>query len=242
MSPLHLQPKQPSPAWWPYQEAIRGCGLFAALSDEELIESLAALNAALHERCSGQRLLQAGDPLSRVGLLLQGSLTVFREDMLGQVHIVTRLRSPDLFGEALYFAGVQDSPVSIEAEQDVVYLWLDFSCLATAKLEPSSGPAKLLNGLLRQLAGKNLRLSEKLSIMSKRSIRAKVTAVLMQIYLEQKKTPIVIPFDRQQLADYLAVDRSALSRQLMQMKKEGLIDYAKNEFHLLDVGRLHALL
>lgn len=230
MDMLQIQPDGPY-VWNVWRETIQRSELFSGLSDFDLDQALLALNARIREYRQDEMILQTGDPVGWMGLVLSGTLEVTRQDGLGNVFIVTRLHAPSLFAEALVSAGIKSSPVDIRVTDDAQTLLLDYNSLVSMHQDHIwPGRLLLITRMMQVLSRKNLLLNQKLDIMSRRSTRAKVAAVLLIQMAEQGGQTVELPYNRQQLADYLAVDRSALSRELSRMKKENLIDYHRQVF------------
>ena len=243
MSTLHLQqPGSSNCPWRPYRQSILESPLFAGLSEDMLPDLLQIMQARLKMIDRKTRLFSMGDDIHELGILLRGSIEVSRQDILGNSFIVTTLEAPSLFAEVLACAGLSTSPVHITVQSKATILLLDFRQLLTDQRNQVLGKPLLIQNMMQILARKNLMLSGKLDVMSKRSIRAKVAAVLLDMSTDQHRLTIDLPYNRQQLADYLAVDRSALSRELSAMKHEGLIVYQRQHFYLLEPEKLASLL
>lgn len=243
MSMLHLQRKwNTNHSWQKYRGSIMASALFTGLDQPMVLHALDQMHSVLAFGEKNTVVFQMGDPIDRMGLLLQGSVEISRQDMLGNAFIVTHLHAPSLFAEVLACAGLQTSPVNITAVEPTVILLIDFGCLLASDSDEWPGKPLLISNMLKILARKNLMLNHKLDVMSKRGIRAKIAAVLLEASADQLCPQITLPYNRQQLADYLAVDRSALSRELSQMKKERLIDFHRQSFHILDSTALAAII
>lgn len=205
---------------------LTGCPLFSGVPAEDLPELLSALDARRQDFRRGSWLLRQGDTPVRLGILLSGRAHILREDFWGNRDIIAPLSPGELFGEAYACAGVS-AGVGVQAEEDGAVLFLEVS-----RLSGVPGGADLLENLLSATARKNLLLNEKLSHVTRRTTRDKLLSYLSREAARQGST-FTIPFDRQQLADYLAVDRSAMSAELGKLRREGLLDFRKNRFTLL---------
>ncbi|MGN8890954.1 Crp/Fnr family transcriptional regulator [Dysosmobacter sp. HCP28S3_G4] len=205
---------------------LMGCPLFSGVPAEDLPELLSALDARRQDFRRGSWLLRQGDTPVRLGILLSGRAHILREDFWGNRDIIAPLSPGELFGEAYACAGVP-AGVDVQAEEDGAVLFLEVS-----RLSGVPGGADLLENLLSATARKNLLLNEKLSHVTRRTTRDKLLSYLSREAARQGST-FTIPFDRQQLADYLAVDRSAMSAELGKLRREGLLDFRKNRFTLL---------
>ncbi len=206
--------------------------LFAGISEAELVALLPCLNAHKQFYDKGDWILRAGNQIDSSGIILAGSAHVERWDYWGARHIVSALGPGDLFGES--YAAVHDSvlSVSVQADEDTSILRLDLRKMLQMCASACPFHTRLIENLVALLAQRNLHLNEKLTYITQHSLRDKILSYLSAESLRQHSSYFDIPFDRQQLADYLNADRSALSSELSRLKSEGIIDYQKNHFYL----------
>ncbi len=214
-----------------YLELIGATPLFAGVERSQLDALLGCLNAQQRTAQKHDILLLAGDRPTQVGIVLSGILHITKEDSDGVRTIVASLAPGDLFAEALCCAGVAESPVTVTAETDAEVLLLPFERLLT--MCPNSCPhhTRLIQNMLALMASKNLLLQSRLEVLRLKTIRAKVLHWLTSLNAQPGR-PVTVPFNREQMADFLCVDRSALSHELIKMKRDGLIDYHLNTFRL----------
>ncbi len=209
------------------------CPLFAGIS----MEDRAALVGCLEPRAvrcrKGQLLWQEGERTGSLGIVAQGALRILRDDFWGNRTILSLAEPGDLFGEA-YAWGGEPLGVSVEAVEDSQVWLLDVSRILSPCTSVCAFHNQLIGNLVAILARKNRMLSSKIDHLSQRSTRAKVLSYLSAEAAKQGSDTFTIPFDRQGMADYLAVDRSALSLELSKMRKDGLLEFHKNRFHLLE--------
>ena len=210
-----------------YLEFVRKSALFRGVEDvSPLLESLSARTARF---AKGEYVLRSGEAVTRFGLLLRGKLTVEQEDYWGNRHIVNRILPGQTFAEV--FACSPGARLNV-AEEESEVLFLDGRRLMDAGESGCPGRTLLLRNLVRDFAGKNLQLNRKATLLSQRSTREKVLCYLSGEARRSGSAAFEISFDRQQLADYLCVDRSGLSTELSRLKAEGRIDYHKKRFIL----------
>ena len=203
--------------------------LFAGMPPEKIQGLLQNLHSWEKQYVKGEFLRQAGETTAEMGLLLTGEVHILREDFWGNSRILGNIMPGDLFGEAFACSG-QPMTVSVQAVQDSRVCYLNCQGL----LAPGGGPEQelLRCRLLRILAAKNQRLVGKMEHMSQKTTREKLLSYLSEQAQLAGKREFIIPFNRQQLADYLGVERSAMSAQLSQMQKEGILDYQRSWFRL----------
>lgn len=175
----------------------------------------------------------AGDEVTYIGMVLSGSVNVMQEDFWGSRTILGHMRPGDLFAESFSCAEIKKMPVSVVALEDSQILLIDYRRIISTCSANCVFHSHLVKNMVHILAEKNIMLTEKMEHVSRRTIREKLLSYLSATAAKKGGNHIDIPFNRQELADYLYIDRSALSRELSLMKKDGLIDYDKNEFVLL---------
>ncbi len=218
-----------------YYQLLEKLPLFYRFEDHELESLLKCLNAKYAQYKKGQFLLMAGDTVSWVGIVLSGSVQVLKEDVQGNSMILTELGIGDLFAETFACAGIEKSPVIVVANTECDVLQIDYRRIITTCSSACVFHSRLIENMLRLLAQKNMLLNSRIDIVSKRTTREKVLAYLELQRAQKQSNRFDIPFSRQQLADYLCVERSALSRELSNMRDEGLLEFSKNHFVLLDM-------
>ena len=160
-----------------------------------------------------------------------GQLHILREDYDGNRSLLTVVMPGEIFAEALCCVGVAESPVTVMAHTEATVLLLPYQRIPHACPNACAHHAKLIENLLRLTAQKNLLLQSRMEIVCLKSVRAKVLRYLASFAPEQGRQ-ITVPFSREEMADYLCVERSALSHELARMKRDGLIEYRKNSFVL----------
>jgi len=214
-----------------YYEIIQSASLFKGVSPAEINAMLKCLGTVIKEIKKDNIVLLAGDKPKHVGLVLSGQLHIVREDYDGTRFLLAAVAPGEVFAEALCCAGVPESPVTVVADADSTVMLLNFQRILHTCPNACIYHTKLIENMLHMVADKNLRFQDRIEIVSMKSIRSKVTRYLESFIPEQGRN-ITIPFNREELADFLCVERSALSHELSRMKMDGLIDYRKNRFTL----------
>ena len=215
-----------------YPDVVKTVAFFENIDFCDLEAMLDCLGAQIMDYKKGAIILMAGDKPAHIGFVLAGQLHILREDADGNRLLLAAVSPGDFFAEALCCAGVAESPVTVVADTDSTVMRLGFQKILHTC--PNSCPfhTKLIENMLKLIANKNLQLQSRMEIVSLKSVRAKALSYLKSFVPEQGRK-ITIPFNREKLADFLCVERSALSHELMKMKADGLIDYHKNKFELL---------
>ena len=200
-----------------------------ALGDFENMLSCMSARTVFYPR--GELLLMTGDTISSVGFILSGAVKIIREDVDGNISILTELSVSECFGEVYACAGISQSPVTIQATEDTEILAIDYRRIVNSCSSACPFHTRLIENMLRLLAQKNLMLHQKDEILSKRTTRAKL--ICFFDFERGAARKFSIPFSREELAHYLCVDRSAMSGELGRMRNEGLIKFDKNKFEVL---------
>lgn len=206
--------------------------LLRGFSENECRELLAALHASVRSYPKNAVILAAGSPATQIGIVLEGSAQIIFSDVFGNQTIFGMIEPPDLFAEAFCCAGSPSIPVSVLAVRPSRVLFLTYP--GTIARNPANARLymQLLENMVRVSASKNLRLNEKLRCLSRRSTREKLLTYLSAQSRSASSLTFSIPFNRQELADYLCVDRSAMSAELSRLRQEGILDFDRNQFRL----------
>ncbi len=206
--------------------------LFAGFKQEEIQAALYCLKAKSRTVAEGEVLLRAGDRAVKMGLVLSGSVHIIRYDAWGAQSILDRVGPGQVFAETYAFLKEEPLMVYAVAAQRARILFLDVDGLLSSGAQGCGLQAKVLASLLRLTAKKNIMLTRKINCITPKTIRARLLSYLSFQAAAHGSRSFSIPYNRQQLADYLSVDRSALSAELSKMGREGLIRFRKNQFTL----------
>ena len=211
---------------------IRSSPLFSGISGEELAAMLSCLQAETKEFPRDAFLLRAGDTAESIGLVLSGSVLVLQEDVWGNRNILSKAGPGQTFAAAFACSPSARLNASVLAESPVTAMFLNVKRILNVCPSACVHHNRIIRNLLGELAEKNLRFSEKLAHMGQRTTRSKLMSYLSAEAQRLGRTEFDIPFSRQQLADYLGVERSGLSLELGKMRDEGLLDFRKSHFAL----------
>lgn len=211
---------------------IRSSPLFSGISAEEASAMLSCLQAEKKDFPKEAFLLHAGDTAESIGLILSGSILVIQEDIWGNRNILSKAGPGQTFAAAYACAPGSVLNVNVFAETPVTALFLNVKRILNVCPSACTHHSRIIRNLLGDLAEKNLRFSEKLTHMNQRTTRDKLMSYLSAEAQRLGTYEFDIPFSRQQLADYLGVERSGLSLELGKMRSEELLDFHKNHFAL----------
>ncbi len=214
-------------------EILKKVALFQGIEAAGIEEILGCLGSNVKHYMKNQTIILSGSEITSLGIVLKGGVQVIREDILGNRMLVAGLGEGEIFGETFACAGITESPVSVVATETCQVLWLPIKRIVSPCSSVCSFHSNLINNLLKLLAGKNLYLNNKMELLSKRTIRDKIMAYLSYEAEKNHSNSFETALNRNELADYLCVDRSAMSREISRLKEEGVIEYHKNYFKIL---------
>lgn len=215
-----------------YIMLLSSASIFSGLNREEILSMLSCMQARCRSFKKGEYVLQQGQKLEELLILLSGSLHIRQDDYWGNRSILGTVEPGEMFGES--YACSDSGPImnDVAALSDSVVLFLNTQRVLKQCGNSCPFHAAVIENLFKAISGKNRALVQKLGHMSRRSTREKLISYLSSEAKKQGKAEFVIPFKRQQLADYLSVDRSAMSSELGRMKAEGLIEFNREHFIL----------
>lgn len=210
--------------------------LFRNIPLPEVKGVLDCLGSISRQYKKGETILSAGDTTDSAGVILAGSVYIEQTDIWGNQNIISSAEAGELFAET--YASVPGEPlmVNVTAAKDCEILFFNIQKILGTCLGECSFHSVLVRNLLTIISSKNLSLTRKINHITPKSIRGRVVAYLSDQAKRQGSYSFEIPFNRQHLADYLCVDRSALSGELGKMRQEGLIRFDKNRFTLTNAS------
>ena len=215
-----------------FLSVIRSSQLFSGISENELTAMLSCLNAKKEEFPKDTFLLRTGDTTESIGFVLSGNVLVIQEDIWGNRNIISKAGPGQTFAASYACAPGSVLNISVFAETPVTVMFLNIKRILNICPSACAHHSRMIRNLLGELAIKNLHVNEKLTHMGQRTTRSKLMSYFSSEAQRLGKYEFDIPFSRQQLADYLAVERSGLSLELGKMRKDGILDFHKNHFIL----------
>lgn len=217
-----------------YLPVLQTCPLFFGIDPVELPVLLECLGARTVTVGRRQAVLREGEPARFVGVVLGGGVQILQEDYFGNRSILGMAGPGELFGESFACAGTESLPVSVVATRDSVILLVDCRRVLSPCEKACGFHRTILSNLMQIMARKNLAFHQKIQITSRRTTREKLMTYLNGQAKAHGSAAFSIPFDRQELADYLGVDRSGLSAEIGRLRSEGILKSQKNHFILLE--------
>lgn len=216
-----------------YVKILNNHPLFKGIA-MEMSQVLTHLDYKIRRYEKDEYLILTGDTITSMGILIQGEARIIREEIMGNSVIIASLHEGEIFAETFVCAQVVKSPVSVLAEENCTVIWLPFDVIMNDTVDKHGIKQNIMANLLKLFAAKNLYLNKKIDILSKKSIREKFITYLNFLAKENHSTSFRLELNRNELAQYLCVDRSALSRELMRLKKEGIISLDKNNITIFN--------
>ncbi len=212
---------------------FRESRLFQGIDDEGIRGMLTCIGASATRYGKGESLLKAGNVPGAIGLVLSGEVHLVREDFWGNNDILTDVKAGETFAEASALLGDRPLLFGAIAAEAAEAVFLPVNRLLITCSTNCGCQAKVIENLLAIVAERNLAYERKCGHLSHRTTREKLLSFLSEQSAVQKSHEFTISYNRQQLADYLSVDRSAMSAELSRMQADGLIRYEKSHFRLL---------
>lgn len=215
-----------------YLSVLRGCALFYELSDHEILPMLHCVDAKTQKRDKNEYILRAGGTTNEIGLLAAGAAWIIQEDLWGNRNVMAKLSPGELFAEP--FAVIPNSilNVSVVAAEPCDIIKIEITRLMTMCSSACACHNRLIRNLVTIIAQKTLVFNDKITHMSKRKTRDKLLSYLSAESFRQGALSFDIPFNRQQLADFLCVERAAMSVELSTLQKDGLLKTDHSHFEL----------
>lgn len=213
-------------------EELKDQPLFYGIGKDQLSPMLTCLGTYIRIFSKEEFIIFCEEPVKCVGIILDGTVQMVKEDIWGNRSILVTMSNGDLFGESFTCGDCLCAKVSFVAVTTVKVLFLPFDKVMHSCSMACVFHHRLIENMVRLIANKNIKLMEKLDITTKKTVREKISVYLSDQAHQHNSRYFTVPLGRVQLAEYLCVDRSALTRELNSMKEEGMIDFEKNTFRI----------
>ncbi|NLL71628.1 MAG: Crp/Fnr family transcriptional regulator [Epulopiscium sp.] len=216
-----------------YLHLLKSIALFENIEESDLLTLLLCLSARVSHYYKNQAVFVNGEKITSIGIVLSGQVQIVKEDYYGNRCIVANLDKGHLFGETFVFANTKTLPVSVYSTAESDILFINYHKIITPCSKACHFHNKLIYNMLHILAMKNITLNQKIEFMSKPTTREKLLAYLSYEAQKANSNSFHIPFNRQELADYLSVNRSAMSAELCKLRDDKILNFNRNWFELL---------
>ncbi|MBE7704577.1 MAG: Crp/Fnr family transcriptional regulator [Cyanobacteria bacterium SIG29] len=205
--------------------------LFEKVQNSEVLELLKCIGIKTKVFKKGAYILKAGTKIDYLAVILGGNAVISKIDSLGKETIIEKLEMNDIFGHNIVCCGLDKSPVDVIAQNECEVLFLPFEKVVTPCEKLCSYHLQLIKNVMKMISKRNSLLNDKIDIIAQKTTRDKILA-LLESYRNGQKV-FSIPYSREEMAKFLCVDRSAMSRELCKMRDEGILKFSKNHFELL---------
>lgn len=216
-----------------YVPILKKTKLFSGVGEDDVTSMLSCLGARPKSYKKGEFVLRQGEHLSDIVVLVEGKLHIQKDDYWGNRSILGLIDVGEMFGEAYVSPESSSLLNDVVAVEDSTAIFFDVKRIITTCPSACRFHSMVVQNMFFAISEKNRKLVQKLGHMSKRTTREKLISYLSEEAGRQNSSSFSIPFNRQQLADFLSVDRSAMSNELCKMRDEGLLEFEKNRFRLL---------
>ena len=216
-----------------YIPVLKRTKLFSGVGEEDIASLLSCLGARKKEYKKGEYILREGEHISDVFILVEGKIHIQKDDYWGNRSILSVISVGEMFGEG--YAAPESGALlnDVVAVEDSSVIFFDVKRILTTCSSACGFHNMIVQNMFFAISDKNRKLVQKLGHMSGRTTRMKLISYLSEEAKRQGSSAFTVPFNRQQLADYLCVDRSAMSNELCKMRDEGMIKFEKSRFELL---------
>lgn len=216
-----------------YLQVLKRCTLFEKIEEDNLMAMLGCLGAKVGRYIKNDTIVAEGDSAKYIGIVLNGEVQIVQVDFYGNRSILTHGEPSQLFGESFACAGVETMPVGVVASKDSEVMLIDCHRITSPCCNACQFHNQVIMNLMKVVAAKNIAFHQKIEITSKRTTREKLMTYLFLQAKKNESNSFDIPYDRQELADFLEVERSGLSAEIGKLRKEGVLENKKNHFKLL---------
>lgn len=216
-----------------YIPVLKRTKLFSGVGEEDIASLLSCLGARKKEYKKGEYILREGEHISDIFILVEGKIHIQKDDYWGNRSILSVISVGEMFGEG--YAAPESGALlnDVVAVEDSSVIFFDVKRILTTCSSACRFHNMIVQNMFFAISDKNRKLVQKLGHMSGRTTRTKLISYLSEEAKRQGSSAFTVPFNRQQLADYLCVDRSAMSNELCKMRDEGMIKFEKSRFELL---------
>lgn len=221
-----------------YIDVIKDAPLFRGIKEEEISLLLKCLTPKIQSYGKNESIVNSGESIDRFGIILEGEAIIVKENAEGNRVILSVVNKGDLFGEMLVFSSNKIWPVTVRVQSSCKVLFLTNSDLIARCGNNCSFHISMLQNFMKVISDKSLMLNKKVQYLSIKSIRGKICTYLFDQYQLKKNINVMLPLKRNELADFLNVSRPSMSREICQMRDEGIIDFHLSTFRIKDMEAL----
>ncbi|MBS7525730.1 Crp/Fnr family transcriptional regulator [Fusibacter paucivorans] len=219
-------------------ETLQRTPIFDGITAKEISDMLSCLNPRIYAYEKGETIATSEDDFFGLGIILEGIVLVAKESLAGNRMIMSVLRQGDMFGEMACFSPNPKWPANISSQTEAEVLFISPERVISQCEKLCAGHQRLIRNLLRIMSTKAMLLNRKVDYLTLKTLRGKLCAFLIEEYKRSGSMMFMLQMNRDEIADFLNVTRPSVSRELGKMRDEGLIDYHKATFKILDYDKL----
>lgn len=217
-----------------YINSLLKCVLFRAMEGEEVYNVLQNIPYSISEYTTGDVIAIEGDSCDRLGIILEGNIEIHKSFASGKNVTINHFEAGNIFGEALVFSGKHLYPATIISSSQAKIMFIQRNDI----IHLMTLDTRILNNFMGVLSNRILMLNQRLTNLTLDTLRKKIANMILMEYNNQHSTYLTIPYSRKKMAEMLNIPRPSLSRELTNMKEDGLIDFYKNNIKILDLEGL----
>lgn len=225
-----------------YLDVLKNCALFKEIAPGDIPHLLSCLGSHTKNYQTHEYPFLAGDKVDHVGIVLEGSFEIIKENPAGSRHIVAFLAPPHLFAEGIVCTTHRISPVTVRAKENSKILLIPYERIIKSCKNTCSFHLQLVENMLMILGDKNFALNNKIDLLMIKGMREKIATYLLNESNARNSLTFQIVPNRNELAEYLNVSRTSMCRELAKMKELNILDYYQNSFKILSLDALKACL
>ncbi|MFV0504309.1 MAG: Crp/Fnr family transcriptional regulator [Lachnospirales bacterium] len=216
--------------------------LFKNIKEEDVSSLLQCVNAVTKHYKKYDIIFLKGEKPLYIGVVLEGQVNIVNDELSGRRIVINTIEKNGVFGEAFVCSEAEEYTVTAEASRESKILLIPYKNIIRRCSKSCDFHNQIIQNLITTLSKRNMYLNDKISCITQKDIMSKVAYYLINKYKIEKNLYFTIPLNREELAEYLNVNRSALSRELSKLRKDNIINFSKNRFEILDLDTLEDLL
>ncbi len=224
-----------------YIDIIKNNSLFSGIDEEDIITLLNCLKPSIYKYNKNDYIIMAGDEFVSIGIVVNGEVTIIKENAIGDRVVISIMKSGNIFGEMAAFSSSSKWPASVQAKERCEVLFLEKGKIIGECQKTCSWHRKLVQNMLRILSERALMLNKKIEYLSIKSIRGKISMFILEQHKKTNKLIFTIEMNRNDLADYLNVSRPSMSREMCKMRDEGVIEFHLSTIKIKDLDALKTM-
>ena len=221
-----------------YFKILKNCPLFRSFNDSDFIHILPCLNIQIKKYKADDFIFLLGDQVDSIGIVLEGTVEIIKENLVGNRHIIASLGTSNIFAEGIVCTKDRISPVSVLTKTETTVMLIPYQKVITSCEQTCNFHIQLIENMMILLGEKNYILNHKIDLLMIKGMKEKLATFLLYESRRHNSNRFDIDFNRNELAEYLNVSRPSMSRELANMKDNGIIDYHMNSFHILSPKKL----